>query len=279
MKPWRALALVAWMVPSLALAQPAAVDTQARAAFERGIAEVDAGRFANAVAAFEESYRIRPVAVVLNNLAAAYARMGRYQLAIATYQRYLTEGSERLSPERVQTVRERLAELRRDTPTVTLRVTPETFSLTVDGRASAVAGGEVTLDPGSHVLEVSAPAFHAQHREFQLAPGAREAWAVTLQPAATPPATPAVTPPVATAVTPSGVSGPLAAPTVAPTPHPAERAPTSASITSRWWFWTAIGVGVAAITTGVIVATSGTADPPPSTTGVTLQAVRGGLSW
>lgn len=275
MTRWRAFALVAWMLPSLAFAQTASVDAQARAAFERGIAEVDAGRFANAVAAFEESYRIRPVAVVLNNLAAAYARMGRYQLAIATYQRYLTEGSERLSPERVQTVRERLAELRRDTPTVTLRVTPGAFTLTVDGRASAVTGGEVALDPGSHVLEVSAPTLSAQHREFQLAPGAREAWEVTLQPAATPAATPRVAP----AANPPEATGPIAAPTVATTPHPPERAPTSALITSRWWFWTAIGVGVAAITTGVIVATSGTADPPPSTTGVTLQAVRGGLSW
>lgn len=272
---WRAFASVAWMVPSLAYAQPASVDAQARAAFERGIAEVDAGRFANAVAAFEESYRIRPVAVVLNNLATAYARMGRYQLAITTYQRYLTEGSERLSPERVQTVRERLAELRRDTPTVSLRVTPEAFTLTVDGRASPVTGGEVALDPGSHVLEVSAPARSAQRREFQLAPGAREAWEVALQPAATPTVTPTVTP----AVPPPEAAGPLAAPTVATTPHPREPAPPSASITSRWWFWTALGVGVAAITAGVIVATSGTADPPPSTTGVTLQAVRGGLSW
>ena len=238
MTRWRALVLVAWMAPSMASAQPAGVDAQARAAFDRGIAEVDAGRFANAVTAFEESYRIRPVAVVLNNLAAAYARMGRYQLAIATYQRYLTEGSERLSPERVQVVRERLAELRRDAPTVTLRVTPATFSLAVDGRAVSLTDGEVALDPGGHLLDVSAPGFSAQHREIQLAPGAREVWEVTLEPAAvTPAAAPTVTPPAAAPAT-------AAVASVAPTPHPPEPPRTSPAITSRWWFWTGVGVVV-----------------------------------
>ena len=231
MNRWRALVLVAWLLPSIASAQPA-VDLQARAAFERGIAEVDAGRFANAVTAFEESYRLRPVAVVLNNLAAAYARMGRYQLAVETYQRYLTEGSERLSPERVQVVRERLAELRRDTPTVTLRVRPAAFALAVDGRSAVATGGEIALDPGSHALEVSAPGFTAQRRELQVAPGAREVWEVTLEPVAP---TPAATP---TAASPSAVTP------VAPTPHPPQRPQAPPAITSRWWFWTGIGVAV-----------------------------------
>lgn len=88
-----ALAAALALSPSLAFAQPAAPDAQARAAFDRGIADVDAGRFANAVAAFEESYRLRPAAVVLYNLASAYTRMGRHQQAIATYERYLSEGA------------------------------------------------------------------------------------------------------------------------------------------------------------------------------------------
>lgn len=229
-----ALLLVACMVPSVAWAQPSA-DAQARAAFERGIAEVDAGRFASAVVAFEESYRIRPVAVVLNNLAAAYARMGRYQLAIDTYQRYLTEGNERLSPERMQVVRERLAELRRDMPIVTLRVTPASYALTVDGRAVTVAvSGEVALDPGSHMFDVSAATFRSQRREFQLAPQAREVWELALDPVAP---TTAVAPPTHAEPAPA-VSA------VAPTPHPPERPPPSPAITSRWWFWTGVGAVV-----------------------------------
>lgn len=228
-----ALALAVWMIPCAAYAQPSA-DAQARAAFERGITEVDAGRFAAAVVSFEESYRIRPVAVVLNNLAAAYARMGRYQLAIETYQRYLTDGSERLSPERMQVVRERLAELRRDTPTITLRVTPASFSLTVDGRAvTAPASGAVALDPGSHVLDLSAAGFDARHREFQLAPGAREVWEVALAPVVPTPA-----------ATPQAHADAIAAAPVAQTPHPPERPPPAPAITSRWWFWTGVGAVV-----------------------------------
>lgn len=233
------LAVALALAPALSFAQPAAPDAQARAAFDRGIADVDAGRFASAVAAFEESYRIRPVAVVLFNLAGAYARMGRHQQAIATYERYLAEGT-RLPPDRVQSVRDRIAELRRDMPVVTLRVRPSTFTLTVDGRPQAVTGEELPLDPGSHLLVLSASGRTSQQREVQLSPGNRVMWDVELPAEGAAPATTAVavaTPPVTDA------------PRVAPTPHPAPEGPTapreaSPSVTSRWWFWTAIGAVV-----------------------------------
>ena len=228
------LASLVVLSPALAFAQPAAPDAQARGAFDRGIADVDAGRFANAVAAFEESYRLRPVAVVLFNLAGAYSRLGRHQQAIATYERYLAEGGARLPPDRVQSVRERIAELRRDLPVVVLHIRPAPFTLTVDGRPQTVTGDELALDPGNHLLVVSAPAHAAQQREVQLAPGGRVTWdaALTAEGAAGPPVV--GTPPVTTA-------------RVAVTPHPPLGAAPVASpaITSRWWFWTGLGVVVA----------------------------------
>lgn len=257
------LAAAVALTPALALAQPAAPDAQARAAFDRGIADVDAGRFANAVAAFEESYRLRPAAVVLYNLASAYSRLGRHQQAIATYERYLAEGGARLPADRVQSVQARIAELRRDLPVVVLRVRPTPFTLTVDGRAQTVTGDELPLDPGSHLLVATAPARAPQQREVQLAPGARVTWDVELVAEAAAPATPVV----ATAAPAETAAAP------APTPHPPqERAPaaTETSITSRWWFWTGIGVVVAGGTLAALGA-SGAFD--------TVQAPVGGTAY
>ena len=229
----RAAILASLMVlsPALAFAQPAAPDAQARSAFDRGIADVDAGRFANAVVAFEESYRLRPVAVVLFNLAGAYSRLGRHQQAIASYERYLAEGGARLPTDRLQSVRDRIAELRRGLPVVVLHIRPAPFTLTVDGRPQTVTGDEIALDPGNHLLVVSAPAHAAQQREVQLAPGGRITWDAALRTEGTA-GTPEVGAPVAR---------------VAVTPHPPATTASVASpaITSRWWFWTGIGAVVA----------------------------------
>ncbi|MDB4932850.1 MAG: hypothetical protein JWM10_5334 [Myxococcaceae bacterium] len=260
------LAAVA-LTPALAFAQPAAPDAQARAAFDRGIADVDAGRFANAVAAFEESYRLRPAAVVLYNLASAYSRLGRHQQAIATYERYLAEGGARLPADRVQSVRTRIAELRRDLPVVVLRVRPAPFALTVDGRPQTVTGDEVALDPGSHLLVATAPSRAPQQREVQLAPGARVTWDVELVAEASAPATPVV------AAAPVEVSAPAVTPHPRREPMPATAAPT---ITSRWWFWTGIGVVVAGGTLAVLGASGAfdTVQGPVGGTAYDVSAIR-----
>ncbi len=264
------LAAALALTPSLAFSQHAAPDAQARAAFERGIADVDAGRFANAVVAFEESYRLRPVAVVLYNLASTYTRMGRHQQAITTYERYLSEGGSRLPPDRVRSVRERIAELRRELPVVVLRIRPAPFTLTVDGRPQAVTGDELTLDPGSHLLVATAPSHAPQQREVQLAPGGRVTWEAELTAERAPIApTPTVTPTVAR--TPARV---------AVTPHPSQPdrpAPSAEpAITSRWWFWTGLGVVVTGGTLAALgaVGVFDTTQPPVGGTAYDVSAIR-----
>ena len=258
------LLAVAALTPAVASAQTAPTDAEARAAFERGMAETTANRYASAVAAFEESYRLRPVAVVLFNLAGAYSRMGRHQQSIATYERYLTEGGDRVAAERVQWVRARIAELRSSLPVVVLQLRPANVAITVDGRPQVVTGGEVTLDPGNHLLVASAPGHAPQQRDLHLAPGTRITWNAQLEP---------------TAVEATPATAPLAL-RAAVTPHPASApdAPVASSpgITSRWWFWTGLGVVVAGGTV-LALGLSGTFDTtqaPVPGTAYDVSAVR-----
>ncbi len=265
------LLAVASLAPAVASAQNAPVDAEARAAFERGMAETTANRYASAVAAFEESYRLRPVAVVLFNLAAAYSRMGRDQLAIATYERYLTEGGDRVAADRVQWVRTRIAELRRSLPVVVLQLRPATATITVDGRPQEVTGGEIALDPGNHLLVASAPGHAPQQRDLHLAPAARVTWDAQLEPTAVEPA-----PAIATAAT----TAPLALRPAA-TPHPASEpdAPSASSpgITSRWWFWTGAGLVLAGAATAIVLGATGaftTTEGPVGDTAYDVNTLR-----
>jgi tetratricopeptide (TPR) repeat protein len=65
--------------------------------------------------------------------------------------------------------------------------------------------------------------------------------------------------------------GPAAA--VAPDPA-ADSEGDGGSLLSRWWFWGAIGVGVAALTTTVIVASSGEDDPIRGDVGGVVTTLR-----
>lgn len=240
--------LLLW-APALG-AQPANPNAAARAAFERGLADLDAHRYAAAVQALEESYRINPAPVALYNLALAHRELGHALVAIDLFDRYLREGGDRLPAERAQAVRTTLAELRAGLATVVFSVVPAGYRVTVDGRAQPVEDNALRLDPGDHVVEVGADGHRTARREMRLAPGTQTPVALVLTPDEV--AAPAVTPPVAPP-----------APVV--TPHPAEPPrPVQAAVTpvyARWWFWTAIGVVVAGGATALVVGLSDTQAP------------------
>lgn len=71
---------------------------------------------------------------------------------------------------------------------------------------------------------------------------------------------------------------PQAAPTAALAPDPEYQGPSDTAedkgLLSKWWFWTAVGVGAAAITTGIILATSGEDDPIRGDIGGTITTLQ-----
>ncbi len=209
------LALALALLPYRGLAQT--VDTQtaqtARAAFDRGVTEVDAGHHAVAAVAFEESYRLRPVPVVLYNLARVYESLGRLRQARDTYERYLREGGAGVAEERRRTVEASVSRLTTEIPQLVVRATPSDARVEVDGRVERPVGGVLLLDPGNHGIVVSADGYASERRELRLDVGARIELPVQL---------------------------------LARTPHPIDQAQTpptrqSPSVLTQWWFWTAVG--------------------------------------
>ncbi|MEZ4405150.1 MAG: hypothetical protein R3A52_01480 [Polyangiales bacterium] len=249
---WRsaAFALALTLAPTTALAQT----EPARAAFDRGMAQVQSEQFALAAASFEESYRLRPVPVVLFNLAGAYDRMGRARQAIETYERYLREAGETLPQERTAFVRDALTRLRGQLSTVTLRVTPRDYAVEVDGRRETPVASALTLDPGRHVLTFTADGHAVARRELDARAGASTELDVTLTASA---ATNTATPPD---------------PRVSLTPSEEGR-----PVTQRWWFWTGVGVAAAGVAVGIMAAAGvfTSLAPAPDGLSYSVDAVRG----
>lgn len=256
------LTLVAtFAAPATALGQP--IPEAARADFERGTRELEAQRFAAAIAALDASYRAAPHPLVLFNLGLAHRGLGHVGAAIDAFDRYLREDADRCPPARCAAVRTAIGELRAEQCTVTVEVTPADATFEADGRALPLVGGAATLDPGEHVLVLRARGFAPWQRTTLLAPGSRETLHVNLTslPAETPPPTRAAAP----------LPDPPAVTRAAPSPHPRAPAPDAPGrgLLQQWWFWTVLSVVVVGgVTAGIVYATR---SPEPTVTGVAFD--------
>lgn len=259
-----ALALAS-LSPAAASAQTPGAAEAAQAAFQRGVTALGARRYDAAVEALSESYRTYPSPVALYNLGLAHRELGHFAAAVDAFERYLREAGDQASHERVRTVREAVRAMRERFAEVTLRVSEPGYAVLVDGRPAQVSGDVVTLDPGERVLVVSAP-HHLPWREaLTLTPGQRARREVTL--AREEPARAGDAVAVAAVATPA-------------TPHPREAAPggvAQPAITSRWWFWTGLGVLVAGgVVAGVLAAhANASTEAPVQGTRFDVQALTG----
>jgi tetratricopeptide (TPR) repeat protein len=139
-----------------ALAAPSA-EVQARERFMAGAELFDAERFDAAAAEFERSFELRPVPVVLFNLAQCYRRLFRYDEAIDAFRRYLTLGGEDVAAARRRLVEDEIASLEAQIGTIVLDVSPAGARVSVDGRPVGTAPlSELRLASGSRALRIEA---------------------------------------------------------------------------------------------------------------------------
>jgi len=143
--------------------EPEAVDprlVEARQVISRGSQLFDAENYEAALAQFQRAYELldgHPKRyITLGDIAEAYQRLFRYDLAVIYYQRFLDEAPAD-DPERgaVEATAEALAGFL-GTVTVTLNV--PTAEVWMDGHRIGDAPGDLQMPAGNHTLELRAPA-------------------------------------------------------------------------------------------------------------------------
>lgn len=140
----------------------------ADALFNKGLADMEAGRFDTACPAIGESYRLDPRGGTLFTLAECEAKAGKIATAVARYEDYLQFFS-RLTPQqqKKQLGREKIAAeqkqaLSQDVPLLTLILpptAPQDTHVLRDGveLARPALGIPLPVDPGEHVIVVQVP--------------------------------------------------------------------------------------------------------------------------
>jgi tetratricopeptide (TPR) repeat protein len=143
---------------------------EARERTARARERFEAGDYTAALLEFTRAYELMAAgdprrAALLNNIAVCHERLFRYDLALATYQRYLDEGNpsaeDRAEVEAViGALRELLGKLH-----VTSNIPAEVW---IDGRALGHAPGDFQVPSGARVIELRASGYQASRLTLQI---------------------------------------------------------------------------------------------------------------
>lgn len=164
--------------PRGARAQDARAD--ARAHFERGVELFDEGRLVQALAEFEEAYRISPAPAVLYNVAQLHAELGQSVEAVRAFEQFLSESND-VEPELRAEVE---AALRRERARigallVTASVAGARISVDDVEVGTAPLTGTVAVSAGEHVVTAQAEGCETVRHRFRIAGG--QTYAVSLE--------------------------------------------------------------------------------------------------
>ena len=146
---------------------------EARRHFQHGNASSAAGRYADALASYRESYRQMPRPNVLFNIARCEELLGDHEAAFLDYQRFL-EQAEAANPLRAD-ARAKIDEIApRIAVVVPVASIPPDAEVFVDGAAAAAAHTPaiLRLRAGSHRLRLQAPGAEPKEVTVDARPGA-----------------------------------------------------------------------------------------------------------
>jgi len=142
--------------PSPSSPPTAAELAAAREAFKQGLQFFEAGDYANALSRFEAAERVAPTAQVRYNVGRTLEKLGRLVEALSEYEDAAALAKAKSLDSVEKTANDSATAVRARIPKLTVKVDPLTALVTIDGRVRD-ASKEMLVDPGSHVIEASAP--------------------------------------------------------------------------------------------------------------------------
>jgi len=229
MKTWLIGALVVGALAAAAPAQAQDAREEARENFNAGVASFEAGSYQEALASFQEAYRLAPHPSVRVNMANCYEHLNRPLEAIFHYERFLSEAAD-APPAQRREVQAALEEQEGRVGEVTLQIAPDGALVRIDESEvrRAPIMGAIRMVAGNHLLEVRAEGYRSVRRELVVEGGQPAEIAIRLERGADPDPTPlpAVTGPTEGAagvgVPPDQTDPAQAQPDPAPEPTPVD---------------------------------------------------------
>lgn len=162
------------LVSATAHADNAADRQLAQSLFDSARAAMAQGDYAKACPLFQESQKLDPGGGTLLNLAVCHENEGRLSVALLEFNDALSQAIKESRRDREKTAREHIAALTPRLPKLVLlsqKDLPAGATIELDGSpvTRLVLGVPMPLDPGKHVVRVSAPERTSWEKDFSMA--------------------------------------------------------------------------------------------------------------
>ncbi|HMI94263.1 MAG TPA: PEGA domain-containing protein, partial [Polyangiales bacterium] len=168
---WALTRRLVLVVAVLGGAASGAAAQNARELFEQGVQALNAGKHAEAVQAFDASYRKEPTPVALYNLGLAYKSWGRPDKALEAFEGYVKFANPKRDKATIDAVRSEIDRLKSSYGRFALKLTPAEAVIDIDGVRATPANKELWVQTGKHKISVSAPNFESYEQTLDVAAG------------------------------------------------------------------------------------------------------------
>jgi tetratricopeptide (TPR) repeat protein len=167
--------------PSQLLAQTAA-ELQAQ-----GLADLSAGRFDDAVKNLDAAYRQKPSPGLLYNLGLAYKGMGFPGKALEALESYVKYGNPKTDQKTIASAKTEIDRIKNGYARFTLKLSPESASIDIDGKRATPEGNELWVATGQHTVSIRADGYERYEQTLDVQAGSFDLEVQLRQPSEPPP--------------------------------------------------------------------------------------------
>jgi tetratricopeptide (TPR) repeat protein len=152
-------------------AKSGAQNQQAKQLHEQGVAHLTAGRYVDAVAAFDASYRAEATAPALYNLALAYQGMERPDKELEAFEAFVKLVDPKKHATHFAAARTAIDRIKSSYARFTLKLTPADATIDIDGTPVRPEKNELWVETGTHTIKVRAAGYETYTQRLDVAAG------------------------------------------------------------------------------------------------------------
>lgn len=165
------LALRSIALACLLVALLAAPPAQAQDFAAQGSEALKAGRYADAVKAFDAAYRQQPSPTLLYNLALAYKGMGFPGKALEALEAYVSYADPKLDGTNIAAAKNDIELIKNGYARYAVKLTPAAATIDIDGKRVTPENGELWVATGKHSISIKADGFEPYEAPLDVVAG------------------------------------------------------------------------------------------------------------